>query len=288
MEKDQLKELFNETFKNFEQEVRPELWNSLATKINVSTTAGTVVTKSLSLFSKIVIATAVAASLVVSGLVLMNKSAKKEIRPVLKKNEQSAQDSTRDTLSHTQSYGQKPTQSIDFCLSPKKQEELLGSTIFSIDEAAPLDIPTEVLTNFVKPSNGKSEQKDGFQLNTENKETKPKPEEIQSVRDENQITVGQVEPADYYLGELPNVFTPNKDGINDVFLIDSKGLTDFSIVILDKNNRIVFQSENPDFTWDGVAMDGQECEMNQYIYFITAKASSGKMITQHHVLNLQR
>ncbi len=287
MEKDQLKELFNETFQNFEQAVRPELWNTLATKINVSTASGIVAKKGISLFSKLVIATAVVSSFGVIGYVLTTQHVKKGGHLELKKNEKTAQDSTPDSLSKTQDTGDKNTQHIDFCLSPKEQHEKLSSTIFSIDEVVPVDVPTETKPIVFNSSNGE-QQKSGILLHEENNEVRQQNDAIQSVRDENQLTVVQTDKEDYYLGELPNVFTPNKDGINDFFRIDSKGFVDFSIVILDKNNRIVFQSDSPDFIWDGNAVDGQECEMNQYIYFITAKSSTGKMITQHHVLTLQR
>lgn len=284
MEKDQLKELFNETFNHFEQEVRPELWSSLANKINVSTASGLVATKGISLFSKIMIASALTSLLVFIGVVLTNQPKTHTHQSVIKTQEQKSQ----DTLVIRQNETSKKTNSIDFCVSPKKQEALLDSAVFLIEEATPFEMPKEALTHVVKSSTGKSEQKEGIQLKEEKGDTKLPMEFIQELQAEKQAVTNQTEKEDCFLGELPNVFTPNKDGINDVFLIDSKGLIDFSIVILDKNNRIVFQSNNPDFTWDGIALDGQECEMNHYVYFITAKSSNGKMITQHHLLTLQR
>src|SRR5690606_5690634 len=49
----------------------------------------------------------------------------------------------------------------------------------------------------------------------------------------------------YTIGELPNVFTPNGDGSNDFLFIESEGLEDFTIVVLDSKQRSIFESNDP-------------------------------------------
>lgn len=50
---------------------------------------------------------------------------------------------------------------------------------------------------------------------------------------------------------IPNAFSPNGDGLNDVFKIESVRLDKFWIRIFDRWGREVFYSTNPDFEWDG-------------------------------------
>ncbi len=63
-----------------------------------------------------------------------------------------------------------------------------------------------------------------------------------------------IEPCDFNL-YLPNAFTPSyEDGVNDEFFIPefiAKQMSDFMIVIYDRWGRVVFQSEDPFFHWNG-------------------------------------
>jgi gliding motility-associated-like protein len=67
---------------------------------------------------------------------------------------------------------------------------------------------------------------------------------------------------------LPNVFTPNGDGINDMF----KALPNvysgvFTIKIFNRWGNIVFESNDPDFEWDGNNQNtGQPCSDGVYFY----------------------
>jgi gliding motility-associated-like protein len=62
---------------------------------------------------------------------------------------------------------------------------------------------------------------------------------------------------------IPNSFTPNGDGINDVFLVKGSGLKieNFSIQVVDRWGNIVFTTKDINEAWDGTvrgapAMDG--------------------------------
>jgi gliding motility-associated-like protein len=88
--------------------------------------------------------------------------------------------------------------------------------------------------------------------------------------------------------KLPNTFTPNMDGVNDEFKILLVDLTAFSIVILDAKNKIVYKSEDPEFKWNGVGLNGEMVDSGNYIYYITAKNSKGKDVLEYSTLTIIR
>ena len=88
---------------------------------------------------------------------------------------------------------------------------------------------------------------------------------------------------------LPTVFTPNSDGSNDEFFIESKGLLDFSIVIMNDKGGVLFESNTPDFRWDGRdRITGLVADAGIYFYIITAKDELGNTISKHQRLELKK
>lgn len=66
---------------------------------------------------------------------------------------------------------------------------------------------------------------------------------------------------------VPNTFTPNKDGLNDVFLPVVACVAKYYIMIYDRNGGLVFYSDNPEIGWDG-SSNGIECPSGIYTYYI--------------------
>jgi hypothetical protein len=78
--------------------------------------------------------------------------------------------------------------------------------------------------------------------------------------------------------KLPNVFTPNNDGQNDWLEIDWKGLavSDFSLVVLNQNNQVVYRSSEPNFNWNGNDLGGEKLAPGFFIYFVTGQINGEK------------
>lgn len=68
---------------------------------------------------------------------------------------------------------------------------------------------------------------------------------------------------------IPNAFTPNNDGVNDVFLIKGTPIADFNLYIYDRWGKNIWSTHNYEIKWDGTTKDGNKVNSGTYIYQIT-------------------
>ena len=66
---------------------------------------------------------------------------------------------------------------------------------------------------------------------------------------------------------IPNVFTPNGDGENDMFTYDGDYYQDFSIQIFNRWGRVIYESDDPEVYWDGTFKEVDVPE-GVYVYLI--------------------
>ncbi|MCQ2271770.1 MAG: choice-of-anchor L domain-containing protein [Bacteroidales bacterium] len=66
---------------------------------------------------------------------------------------------------------------------------------------------------------------------------------------------------------VPNSFTPNKDGLNDIFLPSVNCVAKYDITIYDRKGGMIFYSDNPEVGWDGT-FNGKPCPAGVYDYII--------------------
>lgn len=75
---------------------------------------------------------------------------------------------------------------------------------------------------------------------------------------------------------MPNAFTPNDDGKNDLFRpVFSLLPENFEMRIYDRNGIMVFQSKNPMEGWDGRIRNGEKAPGGVYVYHIQYTSYSG-------------
>lgn len=67
------------------------------------------------------------------------------------------------------------------------------------------------------------------------------------------------------LASIPNVFTPNGDGVNDVFEVASNGTSRFRLRILSRSGGLIFQDESTKIYWNG--RNEQDIELPDGIYY---------------------
>lgn len=75
--------------------------------------------------------------------------------------------------------------------------------------------------------------------------------------------------------EIPNVFTPNSDGVNDTFYFDNSFLFGTELAIYNRWGMKVFQS-NSKFIWDGKNIAGEFCNAGTYYYIISTETENYK------------
>lgn len=87
---------------------------------------------------------------------------------------------------------------------------------------------------------------------------------------------------------IPNVFTPDGDGLNDLFQVRgvSEKCDEFHIWIYNRWENLFFESSNPSFSWNGRNEKGVEASEGVYFYVIDIKKRSGKHIHTRGTITL--
>jgi gliding motility-associated-like protein len=90
--------------------------------------------------------------------------------------------------------------------------------------------------------------------------------------------------------EVPNVFTPNGDGSNDVFFLKVANLEHIDVFIIDRWGNKVYETESHtgNIAWDGKNFAGKECASGVYFYVITAKGKDDTEYTEKGSVSLFR
>jgi len=81
----------------------------------------------------------------------------------------------------------------------------------------------------------------------------------------DQVTVNLIFTNGLY---VPNAFSPNGDGINDLFTVKSIGIKKYNIRIYNRWGQEIFASEDISRRWDG-KYNGEPQPMGAFVYFIT-------------------
>lgn len=74
--------------------------------------------------------------------------------------------------------------------------------------------------------------------------------------------------------EIPNVFTPNNDGINDLFTIRGEEKTDISVWIYNRWGNLIYKDTAPIIIWDGKTVSGMDIEEDIYFYIVHLKKNN--------------
>jgi gliding motility-associated-like protein len=87
---------------------------------------------------------------------------------------------------------------------------------------------------------------------------------------------------------MPNAFTPNSDGLNDVFQPKTKGITGYRMDIFNKWGELIFSNANQNSEgWNG-QLNGQFLPGGNYVYKVSFQTPKGELIEKAGTVTLIR
>ena len=80
------------------------------------------------------------------------------------------------------------------------------------------------------------------------------------------------EPNNFF---IPNAFSPNGDGNNDILFVRGKNIQEINLAIYDRWGQRVFQTNNINEGWDGM-YNGEKLENAVFVYYLTVTYADRK------------
>ena len=101
------------------------------------------------------------------------------------------------------------------------------------------------------------------------------------------ISTGKVSAIVKPLADVPNAFTPNGDGKNEIFYVRGYGITKMNFRIYNRWGQVVFETSTQDIGWDG-KFKGVPQPMDSYAYTLTVEFGDGTSFAKKGDLTLIR
>ena len=277
---DQIKEFFQQRLSDHQEVVRPEIWAAVSSAIATPV----LVTTGISILSKTLIGLGIAASVLVSAYLLYSPDEKVVKAPTQQK--QKAKELPSIPNNNTIVPIETKKNAIPLVVLENNDLLSIEDVLYEMNDPQIIPFESVQLPNVQLPN---TDPLQDLGENASNDPAKTNNDFIVIPQVENTHESIPLPEKDQELEVvLSNVFTPNGDGTNDYLSIQSEGLQDFSVVILNQANKIVYQSTDSKFSWDGKLASGDDAPAGNYIYFVTAKSSTGKSIQQSSSLFIQR
>lgn len=265
--------MFSDKLANHESVVSDQVWSGIQSQIGVGASSTAIAAKGISVATKWFIG--IASVVAVSTTVLVLNYSETKTDPATPKQENiDSTDIIADNkvvtleTKEVSSQNEAPTSS-DVVISIGKP--VLPAT--TTQEKPNLDAVYKVSNNPETLIVKQAVPSPSVNLPVYNDENRERQEKIQKVTKECSIALpvrpkvtGSVEA-----WKNTNIFSPNNDGVNDLFFLDCKDLKEFSITIVNEKNAVVFVSDDPNFKWDGIdSKTGEIVPEGNYGYIVFA------------------
>ncbi|HRX29539.1 MAG TPA: gliding motility-associated C-terminal domain-containing protein, partial [Saprospiraceae bacterium] len=98
------------------------------------------------------------------------------------------------------------------------------------------------------------------------------------------VLTPQCDETDVY---IPNAFSPNGDGVNDILYVRSNYIDEFTMIIYNRWGQEVFKTSSLGQGWDG-KFNNQDLSPDAYAYYILVKCTDGEEYTKRGNISLLR
>ena len=75
---------------------------------------------------------------------------------------------------------------------------------------------------------------------------------------------------------VPDIFSPNGDGINDILFVRVKSVSEFYFILYDRWGEKVFETNNTDLGWDG-RFNNNNLQSGVYVWFLSYTMVDGSV-----------
>jgi gliding motility-associated-like protein len=318
-----LEDLFKESFTDFEAEVNPSIWKNIQTGLKGAGIGVLIQT----IFNKIGSTTLVAAissvSAVIATVLVMNFTNKPKTVPVVVKEDKTILRPDKASVNEIKTFLADGKGKVDVkplaepvinaqreevkVESIKKDKKKIQSVIKSLSEepiasiyASPVAGAVPLIVNLANNGTGKinkwsfgDDKKTNIAVNPVHVFETPGVYTVllTSTNADGRVSVDSVKievTGNSSIASIPGSFSPNGDGIDDLFVFQSKNIVNMEVVLFDKKGKIFYTWKGIDGRWDGKNPQGKQAKEGIYYYIITADGIDGKKYEQKGSINLTR
>ena len=284
--------MFSDKLANHESVVNSKLWTGIQSQIGVGASSTAVAAKGISMATKWIIGVTSVVAVSTVALVLnytdtntkqvTPKEISKDSTEMIADNKEVENEGSEDVVS------KETATTLIVDNSSTKTAEILSSTpeadkMETTSTLSNTNTPDKLIVKQAAPS--KASTTDPVQKTDKiTKESKPAKQIITEPIASRSGSTGTVQE-----WKKTNVFSPNNDGINDLFFLETKALKEFSITIINEKNDVVFISDDQNFKWDGTNYKtGEMVPQGSYGYIVFAIDVYNNPIKLFNTLNISR
>jgi gliding motility-associated-like protein len=318
--KDNIEDIFKDSFENFEAEVSPSIWANIQTALKgagIGLLGKTLLNK---IGTNTIVAIISSAAAVISTVVVMNwgsnhKKIDKTQKNIVVENPKPVNvDEIKQFLSAEKKDINSDQQSNDKSETPPSKDQYSTAikkekinTLINEYSASPIAViaanpvggTVPLVINLSNSGTGKINK---WSFGDGQKETSSNPVHVydvpglytialSSTNSDGTIAYDSVKvevTGNSSLASIPTSFSPNGDGDKDFFVFKSANIINLSAIVVDPKGKTVFVGDVTKNRWDGKDLKGKKVKEGAYFYFLTAEGVDGKKFEQKGKIILSR